>query len=486
MVITIDRDKIQSLVDKYGVVVPRYTSYPTAPEWTDEFSQEKFETAIAKSNKTKNNYAIYLHLPFCESQCYFCGCNVVISPQHGIEKTYLNSLKDEISYYAELIDSNRKLVQMAWGGGTPTYLSPEQILDLNNHLRKSFNMFAPESLSSIAGQARDLLATKDDVVLNEHEYAVEIDPRVTSKEHLEALYQSGINRLSLGVQDFNIQTQEAINRVQSFESTARLMQEARDIGFSSINIDLIYGLPYQNLERFQETIKRVQELSPERIALFNYAHIPSMFPHQAKYIDDNSLPDQETKIQIFNSAVEELTSFDYEYIGLDHFAKPGDSLALAQKQRTLYRNFQGYTTHAGCDLFGFGISSISSVQNIYKQNPKKLNDYYDDPFLGAKFKDCSKEDIERRTIIHHIMCNGYIELDLNQHHEEFLMMEDFFNDKLATWDYIKFFDSNENSSSRYIAIELTDLGRFFARNIASVFDTYIKKEKGHKIFSKSL
>lgn len=486
MPLTIDRDKIQTLVEKYGVVVPRYTSYPTAPEWTDEFSQEKYEDAIIRSNQTGKNYAIYLHIPFCESQCYYCGCNVVISPKHGIEKTYLQNLKDEISYYGELVDSKRKLVQMAWGGGTPTYLSPEQIIDLGDHLRKNFNMYDPESLSSLASKAKTLVEGKDHDLINEHEYAIEIDPRVTTKEHLEALYQVGINRLSLGVQDFNFETQEAINRIQSYEMTAGLIQTARDIGFRSINVDLIYGLPHQNLENFNDTIEKIKEISPERIALFNYAHIPSMFPYQAKYIDDNSLPDQETKIQIFDSALEKFTDFAYEFIGIDHFAKPDDSLAIAQKQRTLYRNFQGYTTHAGCDLLAFGVSSISSVQNVYKQNHKKINDYYENPFAGAKFKEASEDDVERRNIIHHIMCNGYVELDLKLYAEEFGMMDEFIKDKLISWEYIKFFGSDDNISNRYVAIEVTELGRFFVRNIASVFDTYIKKDKGHKVFSKAL
>lgn len=450
----IDQIKLKNLTSKYGVSVPRYTSYPTAPEWKHEYSQEAFEDAIVRSNQNGQDYSLYLHIPFCESQCYYCGCNIVISPNKGIENGYLEQIKKELEYYGAQIDPARKVVQMAWGGGTPTYLSPEQIIDLADFIRANFSL------------CRE----------GEHEYAIEIDPRVTTKAHLEALYQVGFNRLSMGVQDFNLRTQEAINRVQSFADTALLVETARDIGFKSINLDLIYGLPYQTMQSFTDTIVKIKEINPERIALFNYAHIPSIFPFQKKYINDASLPDQEEKLRIFNKAVEEFTQFGYEFIGLDHFAKANDGLARAQREKTLYRNFQGYTTHAGCDLFGFGITSISDVQGVYKQNYKKLSDYYAS-FKGAdKFMICSQDDMERRTIIKEIMCNGYISIDTDVYREEITKLDTFVVDGLLEL-------SQEGARTTLV---LSPEGRLFSRNIASCFDTYLHREGSHRLFSKAL
>jgi len=459
-VVHIDRKKLNSLIAKYGISVPRYTSYPTAPEWKHNFSQTTYEEAIIASNKTAKDYSFYLHIPFCESQCYFCGCNVVISPNHGIEKKYLEALKQELSHYGQSIHPERQIVQMAWGGGTPTYLSPEQILDLVDHISKNYNLLDTNKL------------------LKEKEYSVEVDPRVTSKEHLEALWQAGFNRLSLGVQDFNPQTQEAINRIQPFSSVAKLFDEARAIGFKSINFDLIYGLPYQTLETFLETIKQVKELNPDRIAFFNYAHLPSMFPFQKKYIDDASLPSQEEKLKIFDTAVESFTEFGYQFIGLDHFAKPNDSLAIALQQRSLYRNFQGYTTYAGCDLFGFGVSAISDVQGVYKQNAKTINDYYQDFKSADKFFICNQDDIERREIIKQIMCNGFVELDSEAYAYELTCLEGFVQDQLL--------EIKSSTAKNKVTIEVLDLGKFFLRNIAAIFDNYLQREQGFKAFSKAL
>lgn len=453
---TEDRARLQELISKYGYSIPRYTSYPTAPEWKDQFSQDIFEEAIKRSNKEGKDFSLYLHIPFCEAQCYYCGCNVVISPEHGIENPYLQKLKDEISYYGERFDSKRKVIQMAWGGGTPTYLRPEQIIDLYNHIAKSFSLYQDSA---------------------NQEYAIEIDPRVTTKDHLQALYQCGFNRLSMGVQDFNLKTQETINRIQSFEQTATLVEEARRIGFTSINLDLIYGLPYQSLETFTDTIAKIKIINPERIALFNYAHIPSIFPYQKKYIPDDSLANAEEKLKIFTKAIEEFTDFGYEFIGLDHFAKPNDGLALAQKNRSLYRNFQGYTTHAGCDLLGLGISSISDIQGVYKQSPKKLNAYYEDIFTAEKFMVCSEEDRERREIIKQLMCNNYVVISASKYSSEIAMLEDYVGDKLVSWT------KHDNSG---IYIEISELGRYFVRNIASVFDSYLRADNAHRSFSKSL
>jgi oxygen-independent coproporphyrinogen-3 oxidase len=383
----------------------------------------------------------------------------VISKEHGIEEQYLDQLKYELDYYSKLISKERKVIQMAWGGGTPTFLSPQQILDLMQHIKKRFSLYQ-----------------REDTV--DHEYAIEIDPRVTSREHLEALWEAGFNRLSMGIQDFNAETQVAINRVQSFEMVEELVSAAREIGFTSVNFDLIYGLPFQNLDSFTQTIKQVIELNPDRIAFFNYAHIPQIFPFQKKYIDEASLPDKDTKKQVFDSAVKAFTSAGYEFIGLDHFAKPNDSLAIAQKNKTLYRNFQGYTTHSGADLFGFGITAISDVQAVYKQNFKKLNDYYASIFGADKFKQSSSDDKERREIIKELMCNGELTISSKVFAEEISSLAEMQEDALLLID--------TDTDTDVTRIKVTEMGRVFVRNIASKFDAYLEKESAHKLFSASI
>jgi oxygen-independent coproporphyrinogen-3 oxidase len=461
---------LKELLRKYGGAVPRYTSYPTAPEWKTPYKRTAFETAIETSNIENNNYSLYLHLPFCESQCYYCACNIIISKKHEISKSYIKRIKEEIEYIGEKISPNRKVIQMAWGGGTPTFLHPDELEEIYEHLAKYFN----------------LLDKADEPFFN-HEYSIEIDPRVTSTEHLKTLSRLGFNRLSMGVQDFNEKTQEAINRIQTHESVENILKIARDNNFSSVNFDLIYGLPHQNLETFKKTIEQVIKLSPERIALFNYAHIPDFFPFQKKYIEEETLPDQKTKLEIFEFAMRSFIAEGYEFIGLDHFARPEDELSKAHKNRKLYRNFQGYTTHDGCDLFGIGLTAISSVQGTYKQNKKKLSEYYneEEPFAAEKFFISDMQDIERKGIIKEIMCHFYTELDYEKYKEEYYLLESFTQDGLIELNHVI---PNENrlNGNRKFSITVTELGRLFVRNIASVFDYYLKQKNAHKLFSKSL
>ncbi len=461
---------LKELLRKYGGAVPRYTSYPTAPEWKTPYKRTAFETAIETSNIENNNYSLYLHLPFCESQCYYCACNIIISKKHEISKSYIKRIKEEIEYIGEKISPNRKVIQMAWGGGTPTFLHPDELEEIYEHLAKYFN----------------LLDKADEPFFN-HEYSIEIDPRVTSNEHLKTLSRLGFNRLSMGVQDFNEKTQEAINRIQTHESVENILNIARDNNFSSVNFDLIYGLPHQNLETFKKTIEQVIKLSPERIALFNYAHIPDFFPFQKKYIEEETLPDQKTKLEIFEFAMRSFIAEGYEFIGLDHFARPDDELSKAHKNKKLYRNFQGYTTHDGCDLFGIGLTAISSVQGTYKQNKKKLSEYYNDeePFAAEKFFISDMQDIERKEIIKEIMCHFYTELDYEKYKEEYYLLESFTQDGLIELNHVV---PNENhlDSNKKFSITVTELGRLFVRNIASVFDYYLKQKNAHKLFSKSL
>ncbi len=460
----------KELLRKYGGAIPRYTSYPTAPEWKTPYTRTAFETAIEASNIGNNNYSLYLHLPFCESQCYYCACNIIISKKHEISKSYIKRIKEEIEYIGEKISPERKVIQMAWGGGTPTFLHPDELEEIYEHLAKYFN----------------LLDKADEPFFN-HEYSIEIDPRVTSNEHLKTLSRLGFNRLSMGVQDFNEKTQEAINRIQTYESVENMLNIARDNNFSSVNFDLIYGLPHQNLETFKKTIEQVIKLSPERIALFNYAHIPDFFPFQKKYIEEETLPDQKTKLEIFEFAMRSFIAEGYEFIGLDHFARPEDELSKAHKNKKLYRNFQGYTTHDGCDLFGIGLTAISSVQGTYKQNKKKLSEYYNDeePFAAEKFFISDMQDIERKEIIKEIMCHFYTELDYEKYKEEYYLLESFTQDGLIELNHVV---PNENhlDSNKKFSITVTELGRLFVRNIASVFDYYLKQKNAHKLFSKSL
>jgi oxygen-independent coproporphyrinogen III oxidase len=456
----IEKNEIKKLIEKYGGSVPRYTSYPTAPEWKQTYSLEILEESIKKSNLIGNDYSLYLHIPFCESQCYYCACNVVISPKHGIEERYIERLKEELEFLSERIDHKRKIVQMAWGGGTPTYLSSYQIQDLYDFISDKFSLY-------------DTYNTHD---LNyEHEYAIEIDPRVTNTDQLKTIYRLGFNRLSMGIQDFNPQTQSTIHRLQSVELVENLLDSAREIGFKSINFDLIYGLPFQTLDSFASTIKQVIDLDPDRIALFNYAHIPQFFPFQKKYIPQESLPSQDLKLEIFDLAVKSFTNHGYIFIGLDHFAKANDDLYKAYKKNTLYRNFQGYTTHDGCDLFGVGITAISDIAGLYKQNHKKLNDYYSN-FSSEKFMLSSIDDLERRSIIKSIMCQNNVLFDTNKYNKEFFRLKELEADSLLTL----------NLSYSDCFLQVTELGRFFVRNIASCFDNYLNKANSHKIFSKSL
>ena len=451
------------LLGKYSVNIPRYTSYPTAPEWSDNFSKEELLKEIEEGNKKLTPISLYFHLPFCESHCYFCACNVVISKNKEIVIPYLNYLKKEISLISKFLKKGRIVEQIHLGGGTPTYFAPSELTSLFNEIEGTFN------------------------ISRNCEISAEIDPRVTTYDHLETLSNLGFNRLSMGIQDFDFSVQEAINRVQTFEDTRDLMWHAREFGFQSINVDLVYGLPHQNKNSFSKTIDLVLELEPDRIALFHYAHLPQLLAHQAKYITDSLLPTSTEKIEIFNHAVEILTDCGYVFIGLDHFASPSDELTLARKNKTLHRNFQGYTTKAGCDLFGFGITGISSTQNAYWQNIKKLNPYYEAmdknnlPFFRGIL--LNKDDIIRKEIIMKLLCHG--EVTTSEIEEKYnIIFESYFSDGLEKLEeLIK--DGIVIYSNQCIAV--TDIGQFFLRNIASVFDYYLQIKNGEqRVYSKTI
>lgn len=455
-------DLSDTLLEKYSVNVPRYTSYPTAPEWREDFKTEDFLAANDLSNKNKTPISLYFHLPFCESQCYFCGCNVVISKKKSVVSPYLEHIKKEITSLGKLIDKNRVVEQIHLGGGTPTYFNSGELEELFSIIKDNFNI----STSCETG--------------------VEIDPRVTTTEHLKTLAKLGFNRLSMGIQDFNTKVQETINRVQPFKETKEIFDHAKDLYFHSINVDLIYGLPFQTKESFKETIDLILKLNPDRIALFHYAHLPQMLNHQDKYIPKEALPSPSEKIQIFQHAVKTLTENKYVFMGLDHFAKESDELSIARQNKTLHRNFQGYTTKAGCDLYGFGISSISNVQNTFSQNIKKLNPYYEaiDTNKMPIFRGfvLNKDDLLRKEVIMKILCHGEIvkseierkySIDFDQYFE-------FELNKLLELEKDKLVIISKN-------ITVTELGQFFLRNIACAFDYYLQRKNGkQKVYSKAI
>ena len=452
-------DEFLARYDRPG---PRYTSYPTAPVWTEAYGPADLEAAHAEAERAATPVSIYMHIPFCESLCLFCACNVVIQKDKSVAHSYLDVLKREMERVSTSVSRRRPVVQFHWGGGTPTYLTPEQIEDLFEATHAHF-AFSPDA-----------------------EIGVEVDPRVTSMKHLETLRHLGFNRLSMGIQDFNPQVQQAIHRVQPFAMTRDLIITARGLGFESINVDLIYGLPYQTPERFAETVHQVVRLAPDRIALFSYAHVPWLKKQQGSFAA--LLPEGAQKFSIFRTGVERFLEAGYLYIGMDHFAKPGDELAVAQRKRTLQRNFQGYTTKAGADLYGMGVSAISSIQNTYAQNYREVPQYQNAvaqrgiaTMRGYKL---SFDDRVRRAVISRLLCHTVI--PKNEVSEEFgIVFDEYFAAEL--WRLAPY---QEDGLVVLGADEIhaTWLGRIFIRNLAMVFDPYLEKHQlsAKPLFSKTL
>ncbi len=339
----------EEFLAKYNRPGPRYTSYPTAPVWKEDLGPDDLEKIFEQADQERRPVSLYTHIPFCESLCLFCACTVSIQKNKSVALPYLDSVNREIEHVGRFISRKRPVIQFHWGGGTPTYLSPAQIEDLFGKTREHFNFAA------------------------DCEIGIEVDPRVTSREHLETLRKLGFNRLSMGVQDFEPRVQETIHRIQPYEMTRDLILAARQLGFDSINVDLIYGLPLQTAQSFQATIGQVLTLSPDRVAMFSYAHVPWLKKQQGSFA--THLPEGMEKFRIFRAGLEGFLGAGYLYIGMDHFARPTDELALAQQNRTLHRNFQGYTTKAGADLYGLGVSAISAVGSTYSQNSREVPAY---------------------------------------------------------------------------------------------------------------
>lgn len=445
------------LLKKYDQPGPRYTSYPTAPYFHHGVDEQVYRKHIEKDNQLKQNepISLYFHLPFCDTLCYFCGCNMMVTHNRQKIENYIGYLIKEMELLRPLIGKNRKVMQLHWGGGTPTYLSPDQIRRLGNAIREFFEFE------------------------DQAEVSVEIDPRELTRDHMVALKEVGFNRCSMGVQDFNPKVQKAVNRVQPEDITRQTVDWARELGFQSVNIDLMYGLPFQTVDMFEKTLDIILDIDPDRLAVFNYAHLPNMIKHQ-RLIKDEWLPKPEEKLQLLKLSIEKLTSSGYVYIGMDHFAKPDDELTLAMEEGTLYRNFQGYSTHAGLNLFAIGITSISMLSDLYVQNVKKLDPYYERLENGQlpvfKGVELTEDDILRREVITELMCNFY--LDKKKIEQKYdLDFDDYFADaleKLIPMQQDGLIELHEES------LKVTTMGRLLIRNIAMQFDYYLAQKEGQK------
>lgn len=446
----------QALIEKYNYSGPRYTSYPTALEFNDQFLETDLVTAIEGSENDR--LSLYIHIPFCHMLCYYCGCNKIITRHSHKADQYLEYLAAEIKQRAGLF-KHQTVTQMHWGGGTPTFLNKTQIANLVMLLRSEFN-FADEG-----------------------EFSIEIDPREIELDTLDHLREVGFNRISLGVQDFNKEVQVAVNREQSEEFIFAMIERARELGFESTSIDLIYGLPHQTTESFAHTIERVIELSPDRLSVFNYAHLPNVFAAQRK-LKEADMPSPREKLQILENTINQLVEAGYQYIGMDHFAKPDDELSILQNNGKLHRNFQGYTTQEECDLLGLGVSAISQIGNCYAQNQKDIKLYYSeiDAHKSALWKGVglNEDDFIRRKVIKQIIC--HFELDFSMIEAQWdLKFEEYFAEDLAL---LQTFIDDELVHYSDRSLKVTPKGELLIRNICMCFDVYLRDRARQQQFSR--
>ncbi|EAW7551756.1 oxygen-independent coproporphyrinogen III oxidase [Campylobacter coli] len=443
---------------KYSKAGPRYTSYPTAVEFNTNFKYEEYIEILKKQNKA---LSLYFHLPFCRSACYFCGCNVIYTAKEESKERYLKYLFQELDILSTIIDTKREVVQMHFGGGTPTFFSAKQLESLILKIKSVFRNFAKDA-----------------------EISCEIDPRFLNKEQADVLTKNGFNRISFGVQDFDERVQKEIHRIQPFELTQNALKLVRDRGIKSVNMDLIYGLPFQSLQSFAKTLEKAMLLNPDRLAIFNYAHVPWLKKNMRKF-DENTLPSPDVKLEILEFCEKFLTQNGYKMIGMDHFAKEEDELFKALENGTLHRNFQGYTTKGGADLIGIGLTSIGEGQSHYAQNFKDMPSYEAAisegglPFeRGVKL---SYDDELRKAVIMDLMAN--FRLDIKAIEKEFkINFKEYFKEDLkALEEYKEFIDLNENF------ILVNETGVLLIRNIAMCFDAYMKNiSEDKKVFSKTV
>ncbi|MDX1586693.1 MAG: oxygen-independent coproporphyrinogen III oxidase [Balneolaceae bacterium] len=451
------------LIRKYNVQGPRYTSYPTAVQFreTTESGRRELLSYLEEHNRTARDISLYFHIPFCFSLCWYCGCTKVITRDRDRGDFYLDYLEKEMDIIANLLHPDSRVIQIHFGGGTPTFLKPEQLLRLGASIRDRFNL--TEST----------------------EFGVEIDPRRCSRDHIRALRDIGCNRASLGIQDTNEEVQRAIHRIQPFDQTRKVTNWLREAGIDSINFDLIYGLPRQTLATFRQTMDDVLELEPDRLAVYSYAHIPRLMPAQ-KLLNEEEMPDTDEKLSMLQAGISHFTDNGYRFIGMDHFSRENEELTRAMDAGTLQRNFQGYSTHSGADLYAFGMSGISNVGDYYWQNSKELNEYYaalDTRSLPvSKTLQLCKDDKIRKDAIMRIMCR--MGLSFKEMEEKWgIVFEEYFSDglqKLASLQNDGFVKVNKDE------IRITEQGRLFLRNIAMCFDRYLQASKKDSSFSKTV
>ncbi len=441
------------LIRRYDLAGPRYTSYPTAVQFNSQVSPFDLLHALRESRKALRPLSLYVHVPFCANICYYCACNKVITKDRGRAQPYLQRLEQEIQLIACHLDPKQKVEQLHFGGGTPTFLSHDELRQLMGHLRQHFNLLDDDS----------------------GDYGIEIDPREADWSTMGLLRELGFNRVSIGLQDLDPEVQRAVNRLQSLEETRAVIDAARTLQFRSINIDLIYGLPKQTPDAFSRTIEEVISLQPDRLSVFNYAHLPERFMPQRR-INVSELPSPADKLHMLERTIEQLTAAGYRYIGMDHFALPDDELAIAQEESTLQRNFQGYTTHGHCDLVGLGVSAISQIGELYCQNNSDLAQYQN-TLASAQLATsrgllCNQDDRIRREVIQQVICNLHL---------PFAQIEQAFN-----IDFRGYFSSQwpaleKMAADGLIALDNDQLtvlpaGRLLVRSVCMVFDAYLEQQ----------
>lgn len=457
-----DIDVTPELLIRHDKPGPRYTSYPTAPEWHDGFGEADYRRALTDASRRPDEpLSAYVHIPFCHERCIYCGCNVVVTEKAGVADVYLDYLDRELGLASEALGDRKRVAQLHWGGGTPTYLDVKQIRRLFKSIARNFRLDAGA------------------------EIALEVDPRVTTREQLFALRDLGFNRVSMGVQDLDLAVQRAITRYQTEADTVGVYEWSREAGFEGINFDLVYGLPYQSSESWQDTVKSVIRLRPDRLAVYSYAHVPWIRPHQ-KWIPEEALPLGRDKYELFATARRLLLAAGYQAIGMDHFALPQDELAAAKSSRRLHRNFMGYTVVPAAEMIGFGTSSIGEIGGCYAQNHVKLSRYYEALDLGclptARGFALTDDDLIRRFVIRRLMCDFYV--DTAQIESRFgIRFDEYFTEEESRLQ--EFYDSGfvtrENGN-----LQVLPLGQVFIRNVAMVFDAYLRKPQGHKQFSRTV
>ncbi|MBX8560852.1 oxygen-independent coproporphyrinogen III oxidase [Pseudomonas cichorii] len=441
------------LIRRYDLAGPRYTSYPTAVQFHTQVSAFDLLHALRDSRKAVRPLSLYVHIPFCANICYYCACNKVVTKDRGRAQAYLQRLEQEIQMLASHLAPGQVVEQLHFGGGTPTFLSHDELRQLMAKLRSHFNLLEDDS----------------------GDYGIEIDPREADWSTMGLLRELGFNRVSLGVQDLDPAVQRAVNRLQSLEETRAIVEAARTLQFRSVNIDLIYGLPKQTLEAFTHTVNEIISLQPDRLSVFNYAHLPERFMPQRR-IDNADLPSPENKLLMLERTIEQLTQAGYRYIGMDHFALPDDELAVAQEELTLQRNFQGYTTHGHCDLIGLGVSAISQIGDLYCQNSSDLNDYQgllaSDQLATKRGLVCIEDDRIRRAVIQQLIC--HFDLDFSEIETAFnIDFRSYFDEQ---WPQLTEMAKDGLIELSTNGINVLPAGRLLVRSVCMVFDGYLNQQ----------